>query len=148
MIEDLATQMRAPLLTLALLPMAAFGATQTSCPPSLPAEAMNVHAPAGWKSSSSSEMPLSSAGMMAGPPGSFAYLVPYDQRKVKDGFVHTWIFPDRPEKWLYCRYDDSSSIQISKRLDDAATECTVRFTKSKYGGIESAVAECTAGKRR
>ena len=138
--------MRTFLLALALAPIVACGATTTACPASLPAPALTVRAPSGWVGHSPSAMPLSDAGFMAGPPDSFAYLVPFKQKKTASGSVEIWIFPDRPEKWLYCRYDDSSSIQISKRMDDTATKCTVRFTKSKYGGIDSAEAECT-GKR-
>ena len=139
--------MRTYLLTLALLPIAALGGTETSCPASLPAEALTVRAPAGWTGYSPSTMPLSYAGIMAGPPESYSYLKPFKQRSYRGGSVNTWIFPEVPEKWLYCRYDGSIAIQISKRLDDAATECTVRFAKSKFGGIESAVAACTSEKR-
>lgn len=138
--------MRTYLLTLALLPLAALAETKTACPASLPSEALTVRAPAGWTGYSPSTMHLSYAGIMAGPPESYSYLRPLTQKTVHGGSVNTWTFPDRMEKWLYCRYDNATSIQISKRLDDSATECTVRFSKSKFGGIESAVAVCNSGK--
>lgn len=73
--------MRSFLLILAILPVAAFGATTASCPVSLPADALTVRAPGGWTGYSPSTMRLSYAGMMAGPPDSFSYLVPYKQTK-------------------------------------------------------------------
>lgn len=135
--------MRALVSVLALLPLLAAGSEQeTRCPSSMPAEALAIRAPDGWSGFSPSIMRLTGVGMMAGPPESMAYLVPYKSMSTKSGGTSTWIFPDVGEKWLYCLYGNSASIQISKRLGDAATECTVRHVSSKFGSIEEVTVVC------
>ena len=136
--------MRAYLLSLIFIAPTVGAMVKTACPTSLPAESLTVRAPSGWTGYTPGSMRLTYAAMMAGPPDSMTYLVPFRQKSGKVESSSTWLFPDAGEKWLQCNYDGSTAIQISKRLDDAATECTVRYAKSKFGGIASAVAECTA----
>lgn len=135
--------MRTILLILALLPGAALASSETACPASLPAETLQVRAPDGWTGYSPSILRLSGAGMMAGPPQSMTYLVPDKSARTKWGSVTTWSFAGQTEKWLYCFYSGSSSIQISRRLDTNATVCSIRFENSKLGGIDGAVATCS-----
>lgn len=131
------------LIVAALAPCPAVAMPDLACPASLPAEALLVRAPDGWTGHSPSIMRLSGAGMMAGPPESMTYLVPDNTKRVKGGTVSTWSFVEQSERWLYCFYSGSSSIQISRRLNNAGTECSIRFQDSKLGGIDAAVASCS-----
>jgi hypothetical protein len=118
--------------------LAAAAPTTISCPMTLPRETVTVHAPQGWTGYSPSLMRLTGFGMMAGAPESMTYLVPTSS---KPGAT-TWRFGRREEKWLYCTYDGSGAIQISRRLDDAATECTLTYRETKSDGITGMVATC------
>lgn len=137
--------MRAALIWLVALPALA---EDVSCPGVLPRDAIEVHAPAGWKGYSSGIMRLTGYGMMAGPPESMADLVPAREKKAKGRTATTWRFAAGSEKWLYCTYDGSSAIQISKRLDDAATECELSHTRDAFGSIAEMVAACRQGTGR
>jgi hypothetical protein len=108
-----------------------------SCPLTLPQDALTVRAPSGWHGYSPSLMRLSGFGMMGGDPESMTYLVPAASLKG----ATTWRFTRGEEKWLYCTYG-GSSVQISKRLEDGATECTVRHKETRRDGITEAVADC------
>lgn len=131
--------MKAALLWLVALPAAA---ETVSCPPVLPREAITIHAPVGWKGYSSSIIRLTGYGMMAGPPESLADLVPWGSRKLKGGATSTWKFGAGDEKWLYCTYDGSAAIQISKRLSDAATHCELSHKRDEHGSMSEMVAVC------
>lgn len=130
------------ILLLASLPLAAVAAQKTSCPLVLQKETVTVHAPAGWQGYSSSIMRLTGYGMMAGPPESMTYLVPADSKKQNGINKTAWSFEGGGEKWLYCTYDGSSAIQISRRLDDKTTRCEVSSKTGKMGSIEVADIEC------
>jgi hypothetical protein len=82
--------------------------------------------PDGWRGYSPSPMKLTGFGMMGGDPQSMAYLIPEASNKAKSGGKITWRHGG--EMWLFCTYDDSSAIRISKRLDGGAS-CTARYTK-------------------
>jgi hypothetical protein len=129
-------------LWIALLAAPALAAPPVSCPLTLPQEAVEVKAPAGWRGHSSSFVRLTGYGMMAGPPESMTYLVPHRTRNLKNGAATTWVFAPEDEKWLYCTYDGSSAIQISRRMDEASTECELSYKKSKFGGIGEMTAVC------
>jgi hypothetical protein len=116
-------------------------AQPTTCPPMLAKAAVAVKAPAGWQGYSSSLMRLTGFGMMAGPPESMTYLVPANSKKRKDGSVTIWQFAGGGEKWLYCTYDGSAAIQISRRLDDTSTRCEVS-AKTAGGVVQAAEAVC------
>ncbi len=120
------------------------GDMKASCPASLTGEAVTVRAPLGWRGSSQPVIHLVAAGMMAGPPESYADLVPYKQKRIKNGTATTWVF-DGGEKWYSCIYG-SAAVQISKRMDDAATQCTVRHISTGLPAVTSAVVECTTEK--
>jgi hypothetical protein len=132
--------MKAALTLVALIALPAAAEEQSSCPLVLQPDAVVVRAPAGWKGYSPSPMRLSSFGMMAGPPESLAYLKPYESKPRSS----RWIFEGGGEKWLYCTYDESAAIQISKRLNDNATECTLTYKRTKLEGITAMEAICQA----
>ncbi len=136
-------RVRITITVFAAIPVMAFaGDMSASCPHSLPAEAITVHAPSGWVGSSQPVVRLVSAGMTAGPPSMRADIVPYKQVRIKNGSATTWVF-DGEEKWFRCSYG-SSAVQISKRMDDAATQCTVRHTADGNPTVASAAVECSA----
>lgn len=130
------------LICLAALPLVAAAQQKTSCPLVLPKETVTVNAPAGWRGYSSSIVRLTGFGMMAGPPESMTYLVPWDSKKHRQGSTSTWKFAGGDEKWLYCTYDGSAAIQISKRLDDSATECRLSYREDRPGNIIEMEAVC------
>jgi hypothetical protein len=126
---------KAGLLWLAVLPGLAGAAPAASCPLVLQKEAVDVRAPAGWKGYSSGIMRLTGYGMMAGPPDSMAYLVPANSKTLKRGAPAIWRFAAGDEKWLYCTYDRSAAVQISRRMDDAATVCELSHKKDEHGAL-------------
>lgn len=134
--------MRAAIVMLTL-PLMAVAQQKISCPLVLPKETVTITAPSGWRGYSSSLLRLSSFGMMAGPPESMTYLVPSGGNQGKRGGTNTWTFASGAEKWLYCAYDNSAAIQISKRLDDAATKCRLTYRKDRFGSIREMEAVCT-----
>jgi hypothetical protein len=115
---------------------------KASCPLELPRETVGVNAPAGWRGYSSSVVRLTGFGMMAGPPESMTYLVPAGSKKRKSGATTIWRFDGGDEKWMYCTYDGSSAIQISRRLSDSATECQLSYREDRPGNIVSMEAVC------
>lgn len=126
-----------------LILAAALAAPATaSCPMTLPQGVVAVRAPAGWHGYAPPPfVRLTSFGMMAGPPESMTYLVP-DASVKRTKRSSTWRFAAGEEKWLYCAYDDSAAIQISKPLDSAATECTITYKETKRDGITAMTAVC------
>lgn len=135
--------MKAALLWLALLPAAAIAGQKVSCPLVLPKETVSVQAPAGWRGYSSSIVRLTGFGMMGGPPESMTYLVPADSSRHKGGGASVWRFAAGEEKWIHCTYDGGAAIQISKRLDDRATECRLSHTDDRPGSIAAMEAVCS-----
>lgn len=126
-----------PYLLLAAVLLLPLHALAESCPLTLPQDAVTVRGPPGWRGYSPEPMKLTGFGMMGGDPQSMAYLVPDASNKKKAGGKITWRHGG--ELWLFCTYDDSSAIQISKRLD--GKECTASYTK-KDGVIEAMRVEC------
>lgn len=135
--------MRALALYLLALPFAVASEPKTSCPLIMQRDAVNVHAPAGWTGYNPSFVRLTGFGMMAGPPDSMTYLVPFKTDKTKGVGVQKWIFGGDDEKWLYCTYDGGGAIQISKRMPDSATECSIIYTDAKLGGVAEMHAACS-----
>lgn len=124
------------LMTAAVAALGLIASAQAeSCPLTLPADAITVRAPAGWTGYTPSFVRLTGYGMMAGPPESMTYLVPSGSRKLKGGAATSWKFGGGDEKWIYCTYDGSSTIQISRRLDDAAKVCELSHKKDDYGNL-------------
>lgn len=132
---------RSLIAAIAALPMIAAAQTE-SCPLTLPAEALTVRAPAGWTGYTPSFVRLTGYGMMAGPPESMTYLAPPGSRKLKGSVAASWRFGGGDEKWLYCTYDSSSTIQISKRMHDAAKVCELSHTEDAYRNIKGMRVTC------
>lgn len=130
------------LLWLYVLPCTALAEEKTSCPLVLPAETVVVNAPASWRGYSSSIVRLTGFGMMAGPPESMTYLVPADSVKRKGVGTTVWRFAKGDEKWMYCTYDGSAAIQISKRLSDQAATCVATSRRDDAGMLVELTAIC------
>ncbi len=126
------------------LPALSMAAETAECPLTLPGESVMVFAPDGWTGGQSKmSMALTEFGMMAGAPETKNYLRAKESKTVKLVTHATWRFEPAQEKWLFCRYGFSNAFQISKRLDDANSECTIRHVEDKSGNIVSAVATCS-----
>jgi hypothetical protein len=124
-----------------LLPSVAF-AQKASCPPTMPQGSVDVvRAPPGWHGFSPSLARLDGGGMMSGPPSQMGYMVPASTRKTKGGGASNWQFAVGEEKWLYCSYG-TDAIQVAKRMDDKATECTVISREERKGVIMELTAVC------
>jgi hypothetical protein len=113
--------------------LAIAGEISAVCPAKIPATAFRAdRPPEGWLGFVPSQMHLSAAGMMAGPPESMTYLVP--NRQTRD--TQTWLFEKGDgERWLWCAYGGTGGVQLSRRLDDRATSCTVTSKNQKRDGI-------------
>lgn len=131
-----------PALLLAALALPAAADEAHTCPLVLPRTTVEVKPPVGWTGYSPSIVRLTGYGMMAGPPDSMTYLVPSGSKKLKDGSISTWLFSKGEERWVYCTYDDSGAIQISRRLADDATECTLSYNRDKFGSIGEMTVAC------
>lgn len=129
-------------LVLAALALPAAADDGASCPLVLPRTTVEVQAPNGWTGYSPSIVRLTGYGMMAGPPASMTYLVPSGSKKLKNGSVTTWLFTRGEERWMYCTYDGSGAIQISRRLADDATECALSYQRDKFGSIGKMTVAC------
>jgi len=130
------------LLWLATVALPSMADEKVFCPLELPKESVGVSAPAGWRGYSSGVVRLTGFGMMAGPPESMTYLVPADSKKRRSGATTIWRFSGGDEKWIFCTYDRSAAIQISKRLQDSATECRLTYREDRPGNIVEMEAAC------
>lgn len=132
--------MRCWLWLLALAPVLA-GAQQATCPDVLAEGSTSIiRAPAGWTPSTGLAR-LSSAGMMSGPPGTLAYLVPASTVSGKNQSIDTWAFRAGDEKWLWCGYG-GESLQLAKRMDDKATECKLTGERDKHRHLQRISVAC------
>jgi hypothetical protein len=111
------------------------------CPLGLPGAAVTINVP-GWTGYAPPLMRLTGYGMMLGPPESMTYLIGEGTSRRKGRSVSVWRFNPGEEKWLYCTYDRSGAIQISKRLEDSATECELSHRPDKYGHFTDMVVAC------
>ena len=115
------------------------------CPLTVADTSVAVRAPAGWVGSvSQAVLHLSEFGMMAGAPDTMTYLVPSSRKPGKTSGSSTWVFAAGDEKWFYCRYGGTGVVQLSKRLDDAATSCTITRASDKREAITRAAVACSA----
>lgn len=132
-----------PALVLVLVLAPAIAAAQrVSCPLVLPEGSIEVtHPPAGWLGSSPSLARLGGGGVMSGHPKQMQYLAPAATKKVKNSRLVTWHFDTGEEKWLWCSYG-TIAVQIAKRLDDAATECTLTVKEERPGVIADMTVSC------
>lgn len=101
-----------------------------------PAAVEIVRPPDRWVGFITSPMRLTSGGMMLGPPESMTYLVPHESKIRAGDSRQTWRFERVEEqKWLWCAYGGTRSIQLSQRLDDRVTECVLTSKGTKASGI-------------
>jgi hypothetical protein len=75
--------------------------------------------------------------MMAGPPDEILYLVPTRSTRNRQVFEFE---PGDRQRWLWCSY---GAAQLSRRLDDGATVCTVDTKWRKQGGSPTMSATVT-----
>ena len=121
-------------LALTLTPRTEVRAEQISitCPAEIPRQSVQVKAPAGWTSFVPFEytpgVPLSSAGVMYGPPAKMAISKP-----AGGGSTSVWrdIRPGPNGAWMACFYGDGGrqDMILSRRLDDRTRECAVTYIK-------------------
>lgn len=117
-------------------------AQHAECPLILPEGAIDIkQAPAGWLATSPSLARLTGGGMLSGPPKDMAYLVPAASKAIKAGSKEIWHFDSGEQKWLYCSYG-TAALQLSKRMDDAASECTITTREERKGVIASLAVDC------
>jgi hypothetical protein len=126
------------------VPRASHGAgQQIACPLILPEGSIAVtHPPAGWLGSSSL-LRLTGGGVMRGHPQLMQYLVPAGSKKTKAGTTLTYAFDAGEEKWIWCTYGGTGAVQISKRMDDAASECALTYKETRRDGITEMYAACS-----
>lgn len=126
-------------IVLAVLTPRAFGSElAATCPASIPSSSfVPGKTPEGWTGFVPHPLHLTGAGMMAGPPEAMEYLVPGKQGR--NSQVFDFQQGDR-QRWLWCAY--SGGVQISRRLDDQATKCTVTTTRKKADASLAATVQC------
>lgn len=133
-------------LTIAAIPMISGAALSgpVVCPLILEEGAVKiVRPPNGWIGTSPSLARLTSGGLMRGHPDQIAYLRPQKTTISKSGGTASNEFEAGEEKWLWCGYGGTGALQLSKRLPDSATECTVTHQATKRDGLVRLSAECS-----
>lgn len=128
-----------PLVLMLLSPFAA--ADNISCPLELPAEVITVRAPQGWLATVPSLLRLTDGGVMRGHPNEKGYLVPDRTSSTKKGGTRTYMLDRGEERWLWCSYG-SLSPQLTRRLDDATTECTLTYEEAEDTGLTQMEVSC------
>jgi hypothetical protein len=80
----------------------------------------------GWTPFVGSHLRLSGVGFMQAAPEKMAHLKPEVSSKYAKHDSETWRFEgEYPQgKWLTCGYEQNT-VSLSKRIDDAVSECTV-----------------------
>lgn len=126
---------------IALLTLPAFAGDPVTCPLTLPAEAVSVHAPQGWYGSAPTFFRLAGAGVMRGHPDQKGYLKPDRIRSANGRSQTSFTFEPGEEKWLWCAYGPGSP-QLARRLSDAATECRVASKRAKDSTVEEILVTC------
>lgn len=122
-----------------LAPQALGFEAAASCPGKIPRTAFVPGAiPAGWTGFVPRPLFLTGAGMMSGPPEALEYLAPNQTDRKRQ--VYDFQPGDR-QRWLWCLYADG--VQLSRRLDDDVTRCTVTTTGKIPDGTLAATARCT-----
>jgi hypothetical protein len=69
------------------------------------------------------------------------YLVPNGDKKVKGGYVTTFEFQPKDEKWLWCEYGTPAN-QIAKQLDGAGTKCDLTTKRDRHGAYTEVKVVC------
>lgn len=125
---------RMSILILALTTKANAEPVSISCPAEIPRQSVQIGAPAGWTPFVPFEyapgVPLTSAGVMYGPPAKMAISKPGGS-----GNTAVWrdIRPTPDGVWMACFYGDGGrqDMILSRRLDDRTRECAVTYIKHK-----------------
>ena len=126
-----------------MMPLLAYAAgAELTCPLLLSAEAVKINPPPGWTGTTTSLIRLTGGGVMRGPPDGGGHLVPDSNRTVKWKSVTDYTFGPGEEKWLVCVYGHPS-LQLAKRLDDAATRCEITTVEDGRKNVERVSAQCT-----
>ena len=104
-----------------------------SCPPQIAEDSWRpVRTPHDWIGYMPKAMQLQGGGMMGGPPASREMLAPHRQKQSAKEYTMWFVFmPGNGERWLYCDYSGTHSIQLYRRIDDAVTECQATFVGDK-----------------
>lgn len=134
-----------PSIALMLLISGTASSTPVTCPLILDEGAIQiVRPPMGWVATSHSLARLTSGGLLRGHPDRIAYLRPEKTTSFTGGGTASNEFNSGEEKWLWCGYGGTSALQLSKRLPDSATECTLTHKETNRDGIVEISAECTS----
>lgn len=102
-----------------------------TCPASIPAAAVQVHAlPGQWTAFTPRPLALSGAGFLQGPPATLSDLKPYSTIEAKTTLTLSWKFegPYREGIWLSCDYA-GGVVSLAKRIPDQTRGCSVAYTK-------------------
>ena len=107
-----------------------------TCPAKLDAQALHVDAPAGgWTTHVPVGLWLHAAAPIDGPPSEMVTLQGDAYSTKGKSKTTRWMLKqdssdDRNhEKWMACFYGAGNDVIVSKRIDDAVTECSVTYTK-------------------
>jgi hypothetical protein len=128
----------APVLILLTAGLASACATEVriTCPVKLDAQALRIAAPAGgWTIHVPVGLWLHSAAPMDGPPSEMVTLQGEIQSTKGKSKTTRWMLKQDAsdggvhEKWMACFYGAGNDVIMSKRIDDAVTECSVTYTK-------------------
>ena len=128
-------------------PVAGAAEQRIECPPTVSEQDVALHAPAGWTAFVPSALRLHSAAPMSGPPSDKADLVPTSVQKRRNGSTERWELgaPLPGGTWMSCGYGLGNEVVLSRRIADDTSECTVAYTKNRYGSMDLDI-RCKSGK--
>lgn len=125
------------LLIFCMQSTASIAAPPIVCPSSIPQRSIQLtDPPPGWNAFVGSPLYLHNAAPMSGPPEQLGELSDFRQKRIKDGWIHTYRLDGKfPEgKWLACRYGGTGQLTLARRLDDSIEACTFTYRKGEHVG--------------
>lgn len=118
------------------VPHAHAGDMSATCPSRLGSSATKPGAPVADWITTPQQMHLEAAGMSFGPPESEKYNIPVENTKTRQVFVFD---KGDGQRWFWCGY---GGAQLSRRLDDRATRCTITYKTKRPENNLSATVLC------
>jgi hypothetical protein len=122
---------------------------RVECPAKLGPQSLHVVAPAGgWTTHVPVGLWLHAAAPMDGPPADMVTLQGDAYSTKGKSKTTRWMLTQDSsddgihEKWMACFYGVGNDVIMSKRIDDAVTECTVTYTKQPEPARDTVEIRC------
>ncbi|WP_043481145.1 STY0301 family protein [Janthinobacterium sp. HH01] len=108
-------------------------AAQLACPPSLPADVIQLNkTPDDWRFFAEAPMYLHSAAPITGPPETRGHLKEDSASQRHGIWTYTYNLdgPYPNGKWMQCGYGEHDEMTLSKRIADHISVCVITYNKA------------------